>query len=137
MKVFAKVKQAGKRRDILGKKEYLLETKPETLGALITMLVEINVKEYNEGKENLVTYMTDKEIAQRGAVGKVAFGDPFNTEKQKLYPAIENALLSFSDGLYYVFINDRQIKELNEKIEIRDGDLIQIVKLIMLAGRLW
>ena len=51
--------------------------------------------------------------------------------------AVENALQSFEDGIYRIFLNDRPLERLDEGIRIMDEDSLTFVRLTMLAGRMW
>ena len=51
--------------------------------------------------------------------------------------AKENALQSFEDGLYRIFIGDNEIEGLNTAITLNEGDTLTFIKLTMLAGRMW
>jgi len=50
--------------------------------------------------------------------------------------AVQNALTSFEDGLFRIFINDNEI-EPDLPIVLRDEDEICFLRLTMLAGRIW
>ena len=51
--------------------------------------------------------------------------------------AVDNALQSFEDGLYRVFLNDDELERLDEEIDVKENDTLTFIRLTMLAGRMW
>ena len=51
--------------------------------------------------------------------------------------AAANALQSYADGLYRIFLNGNPLGELETKIKLTEGDCLTVVRLTLLAGRLW
>ncbi|URZ00295.1 hypothetical protein [Clostridium felsineum] len=139
MKIYLNVKQAGSRKNYIAKEEIILEVVPNTLRELIEQVITQNVKDFNDNlkKEKLVEYLTDKEIQEKAELGKIAFGNMYNDTKQNLSKALQNAFVSFEDGIYKVFINDNETEKLDTPIGLRDGDILTFIKFIMLSGRLW
>ena len=43
----------------------------------------------------------------------------------------------FEDGLFRVFLGDRELENLDEKVEFAEGNEITFIRLTMLAGRMW
>ncbi|AGF57726.1 hypothetical protein B0P06_003969 [Clostridium saccharoperbutylacetonicum] len=139
MRLYFKVKQAGSRKNFIAKEEIVLECIPTTLRELIKCIVTKNVKEFNENikKERLVDYLTNKEIENRAEAGKVSFGSIYNESKQDLGKALDSAYLAYEDGIYKVFVGDKEAGKLDEEIELKDADTLTFIKFTMLAGRLW
>lgn len=139
MRLYFKVKQAGSRKNFIAKEEIVLECIPTTLRELIKGIVTKNVKEFNENikKERLVDYLTNKEIENRAEAGKVSFGSIYNESKQDLGKALESAYLAYEDGIYKVFVGDKEAGKLDEEIELKDADTLTFIKFTMLSGRLW
>jgi hypothetical protein len=139
MRLYFKVKQAGSRKNFIAKEEIVLESIPTTLRELIKCIVTKNVKEFNENikKERLVDYLTNKEIENRAEAGKISFGSIYNESKQDLGKALESAYLAYEDGIYKVFVGDKEAGKLDEEIELKDADTLTFIKFTMLAGRLW
>ena len=139
MLVIAKVKQAGKLRDPLIPREYILEKSPETLKDLLEELVTINVEEFNRKptEQTLFAYLTGERLDEMAESGKVSFGSKWNDKKQDLKKAIDNALLSFEDGIYRVFIDEVEMENLKQRVELQEGSEIVFIKLVLLAGRLY
>lgn len=139
MKIFVNVKQLGKRRNAVEDKEVLLDPVPGTVAELIVAIVIRQVEEYNERLEqnDLLKYLTDEEIKDRATTGKVSFefnynGLPADTEK-----AVCNALQSFEDGIFRVFLNEEELESPDQIIDLKEEDKLTFIRLTMLAGRMW
>jgi hypothetical protein len=133
------VKQIGKRKPIIDGQDLQLLQPVETLRDLVEQIVTINVEQYNNRTvdELLVAALSEQEIKDKADHGKVGFNVRYNPSQQDLNKAIENASLSFRDGLYKVFINDVEIEQWQQDISINEDDRILFLRLTMLAGRMW
>lgn len=131
------IKQLGRRRDVLAPIEYALPQKPQTLRELLHLLVEHEVSGYN--KAPAVRIFSEADLkSQSQANGRIVFA-PQSEERSTLdiNEAQTLAIQAFEDGLYRVFINDCEITELDKAINLNENDSITILRLTMLAGRLW
>ena len=139
MKVFVNVKQIGKKKNKIDRKEYEISGEIKTVKELLTEFVTINVKKFNEGliEDDVVPYLTDEKISDLSDAGKISFGVDYNGKKQDLEKAIENALQSYEDGIYRIFVNDEELGEINGKATLKENDELTFVRLTMLAGRMW
>ena len=139
MKVYVNVKQIGKKKNKIDRKEYEISGEIKTVKELLTEFVTINVKKFNEGliEDDVVPYLTDEKISDLSDAGKISFGVDYNGQKQDLEKAIENALQSYEDGIYRVFVNDEELGEINGKATLKENDELTFVRLTMLAGRMW
>ena len=139
MKIYVNIKQIGKRKNKIDKKEYEIKGKIETVKDLLIEFVTINVKEFNEGltENDVVPYLTDEKINDLSDAGKISFGVDYNGREQDLEKAIENALQSYEDGIYRVFVNDEELGKINDKLDLQENDELTFVRLTMLAGRMW
>ena len=139
MKVYVNIKQIGKRKNKIYKKEYEINGKIETVKDLLTEFITINVKEFNEGftENDAVPYLTDEKINDLSDAGKISFGVDYNGKKQDLQKAIEIALQSYEDEIYRVFVNDEELGKINDKLDLQEKDELTFVRLTMLAGRMW
>ena len=133
------IKQIGKRKNRIDKKEYEIKGKIETVKDLLIEFVTINVKEFNEGltENDVVPYLTDEKINDLSDAGKISFGVDYNGKEQDLEKAVENALQSYEDGIYRVFVNNEEIGKINDKMDLQENDELTFVRLTMLAGRMW
>lgn len=139
MKIYVNVKNAGSRRNFITKEEVILENIPLTLRELIEEIVTKNVEEFNENteKERLIDYLTEEDIEAKAKTGKVSFGSMYNDSKESLDKALTAAFLAYEDGIYKVFIGDNEAGDLDEPINLNEGDILTFIKFTMLAGRLW
>lgn len=139
MKIYVNIKQIGKRKNKIDKKEYEVSGKIETVKDLLREFVTINVKEFNEGltENDVVPYLTDEKINDLSDAGKISFGVDYNGREQDLEKAIENALQSYEDGIYRVFVNGEELGKINDKLDLQENDELTFVRLTMLAGRMW
>ena len=139
MKVYVNVKQIGKKKNKIDKKEYEINEGIKTVKELLTEFVTINVEKFNEGytENDIVPYLTDKKINDLSDAGKISFGVDYNEQKQDLEKAIENTLQSYEDGIYRVFVNDEEMGEIDCEINLKENDELTFVRLPMLAGRMW
>lgn len=139
MQLRVNVKGAGKRRPSV--REEVLEVSEglSTLRDLIRDVAERRVKIWNERTEedSILRVLSEEETEAGADVGKVAFGEPMNRARQDSERAVANALQSFEDGLYCVFIDEEQIERLDEAISLTEGSVLTFVRLTMLAGRMW
>ena len=51
--------------------------------------------------------------------------------------ALDNAFLSFEDGLYRVFLGENELTELDTPLDIKENDELTFIRLTMLTGRIW
>ena len=138
MIVFIRIKSLAKRKPLIESVPFVIDAPVATSSALIEYIVRRNVDEYNKQVVDapLFPYLTDDKLMDSASVGKVGFGDRKNENAQDADSAVENALTCFSDGIFRLFINDTEIG-CSEAIQLSDGDEITIIRLTMLAGRLW
>ena len=59
-----------------------------------------------------------------------------NENSQNADEAVKNALQSFSDGLFRLYVNDEELAP-GARLSIKDGDEVTFIRLTMLSGRLW
>ena len=48
--------------------------------------------------------------------------------------AIDNAIQSYEDGIYRIFLNDEEVGALSDSINLRQDDIITFIRLTMLSG---
>ncbi|WP_413306033.1 hypothetical protein AA0X95_04935 [Bacillus sp. 1P10SD] len=139
MKIYVTLKSLAKRKAFIEMVELQLTKQPVTIVELISELVSMNVRAFNERQENipLTQFLTKEEITLSGAVGKVGFAASYNEQKANEEEAIKTALQAFEDGLFKVFINDVEQGVASPTIQLNDGDQLVLIKLTMLAGRMW
>ncbi len=132
------IKQAGKRKQ-LAYAPLDIQESPNALGALIEQIVQKEVRRYNSKPTDadIVRYLVKEEIDAQSPDGKIGFGRRFGQKKVDAAKAADAALLAFTDGLYRVFIDDKEIQTLEESIELTEGSIVAFIRLTFLAGRMW
>ena len=106
---------------------------------LLTEIVKYCVKTYNERMESseILNVFTREQIEDKAQSGKVSFGVIYGENKADIVKATENALEAFSDGIVALFVDDKRIENIDEKIDIKNIGSLTFIKLSMLAGRMW
>ena len=137
MKIIINVKGLS-RKKVIHQEEVELKNKIFTTKDLITELVKINVEKFNKkiDEKDILSIMTNENIAKAARIGKI--GDEVHGDKKaNLKKALDTAYLAFEDGLYCIFINDEQTEKLDNSLNLKDGDILTLIRLTMLAGRMW
>ena len=137
MKIIVNVKGLS-RKKVIHQEELELKDKISTTKDLITELVKINVEKFNKkiDEKDILSIMTNENIAKAARIGKI--GDEVHGDKKaNLKKALDTAYLAFEDGLYCIFINDEQSEKLDDSLNLKDGDILTLIRLTMLAGRMW
>lgn len=137
MKIIINVKGLS-RKKVIYQEEVELKNKIFTTKDLITELVKINVEKFNKkiDEKDILSIMTNENIAKAARIGKI--GDEVHGDKKaNLKKALDTAYLAFEDGLYCIFINDEQTEKLDDSLNLKDGDILTLIRLTMLAGRMW
>lgn len=137
LKIILSVKSAGSKNQFI-KEEEIFVNGITTTNQLIEWLVEDNVEKYNKKEidKNIFEYLTTEEIEEKNIYGKIGFGDRKNDKQQNVDKAKEVALLAYYDSLIRLFVNDNE-KIYNERIELVDRDKVTLIRMTMLAGRMW
>ncbi len=108
-----------------------------TLRDLIVAIVTDQVRAYNErrAENSMVHMLTAQQIEDGAARGKIAMGQPdAQSPEADAERAIATALLAFEDGLYFVFIGDRQYESLHESVRVGPDTRVVFLRLVALAG---
>ena len=137
MKIIVNVKGLS-RKKVIHQEEMELKNKISTTKDLITELVKINVEKFNKkiDEKDILSIMTNENIAKAARIGKI--GDEVHGDKKaNLKKALDTAYLAFEDGLYCIFINDEQTEKLDDSLNLKDGDILTLIRLTMLSGRMW
>ena len=137
MKIIVNVKGLS-RKKVIYQEEVELKNKISTTKDLITELIKINVEKFNKkiDEKDILSIMTNENIAKAARIGKI--GDEVHGDKKaNLEKALDTAYLAFEDGLYCIFINDEPTEKLDDSLNLKDGDILTLIRLTMLAGRMW
>lgn len=94
--------------------------------------------EYQDGSlDSAQESLSKEEIGKQAALGRVKFSDSYQENMGDMETAIQVMMQDFKDGLFRVYLNEKECLDLNEKLDIKDGDDVVLVRLVMLAGRMW
>ena len=138
MTVFLKIKALSKRRPLIERVAFDIDAPVATSNDLIEYIVRRNVSDYNKKAVDtpLFEYLNADELLNSAKTGKIGFNDRKNETSQDADKAVENALTSFNDGIFKLFINDTEAGY-GEPVHLKEGDEVTFIRLTMLAGRLW
>ncbi|MGN0604414.1 MAG: hypothetical protein ACI4I2_10575 [Oscillospiraceae bacterium] len=139
MTIKVNIKQLGKKRSKVAEVPFTLENAPLTVRELIKESVHTCVSEYNERvkKGENAAPLSDDEISEMSEIGKIAFGINYGGKAANEAAALENALQSYEDGLYRIFIGENEVGSLSDSISLSENDSVTFIRLTMLTGRLW
>lgn len=141
MRVNVNIKTLSSRKPGVTPVPFELETAPQTVGELITETVKACVRDYNarvrRGENAQPVPLTRAQITDMASLGRVAFGINYGGKEQDEDKAVANALQSFEDGLFALFIGDTKAESPDEVITLNEGDTLTFVRLTMLSGRMW
>ena len=109
---------------------------PVPLRELIADLVRTEVRDYNvrEHRQRLIRVLTPDEIERGAAAGKIDSGGRETTGPARADDAVATALQAFEDGLYFVFVDDVQVEDLEATVAVREDTRGRCVRLVALAG---
>lgn len=147
MKIYVNIKNAGRRKPVLEKEEYVIADGVKSVMEFIAAVVSCEVEKFNlklkEGSDDgesvakSAFLMTNEEINEKAQVGKVGFGRIYSNKDADYDKALKNALQCYDDGLVKIFQNDNELGEQQSEMVVREGDVFTFVKLTFLAGRYW
>ncbi|MEC5145082.1 hypothetical protein [Chitinophaga sp. 212800010-3] len=141
MQITISVKQPGRKHALIDKRVIEitdLGVNP-TLQEFILAVVSQQVDEYNSKplEKNLLPFLTAEQVESQAATGKAGFGSIYNENRADVRKAQETALLAFKDGLFAVFADEEEIRQLTDKIPLNQETVITFIRLTFLAGSFW
>lgn len=95
------------------------------------------VDHQDDSLDSVQESLSKEEIGQQAALGRVKFSDSYQENMGDMETAIQVMMQDFKDGLFRVYLNEKECLDLKEKLEIKDGDDVVLIRLVMLAGRMW
>jgi hypothetical protein len=78
-----------------------------------------------------------EEVENKTASGKVGFAVNYNGKPAAEVEAITNALQSYEDGIFRIFMDDTETGDLSSPIQLKEESTLTFIRLAMLSGRLW
>ena len=139
MRVYIQIKQLGKRKCSIEKIPIDFPVPPVNVQGLIEAIVSWQVCEYNERlqQSEVLKYLTQEEVENKTASGKVGFAVNYNGTPAAEVEAITNALQSYEDGIFRIFMDDTETGDLSSPIQLKEESTLTFIRLAMLSGRLW
>lgn len=109
---------------------------PHTLRSLLEHLVRGEVAAYDErqGRAGLVRVLTGRELEAGAQGGRIVVAPQERAGRVSADEAVATALRAYGDGLYYVFLDDRQIEDLSAPLDLRPDSTLLLLRLTALAG---
>jgi hypothetical protein len=107
-----------------------------TLRELISRIVheEVRAFEQRQQERKLVRILTEKEINAGLEKGRVDSGGRDLHQEVDADQAIATALQAFEDGIYLVFLDDEEQRELDRQVYLQPESKLTFVRLVLLAG---
>ncbi len=107
-----------------------------TLRGLITRIVHEEVRAFQTRQEErkLARILTEKEIEAGLERGRVDSGGRGLHQKVDPDEAVSAALQAFEDGIYLVFLDDEEQRDLDKQVFVQPNSKLTFVRLVMLAG---
>jgi hypothetical protein len=107
-----------------------------TLRELITRIVHTEVQAFEKRQEEcrLVRILTERDIEAGLEKGRVDSGGRDLHQKPDPDEAVGTALQAFEDGLYLVFLDEEEQRDLDKQVFLRPDSKLTFVRLTMLAG---
>jgi hypothetical protein len=107
-----------------------------TLGELLTEIIQSEVEAFRTRQEQrkLISLLSPEAIQQGVLRGKIEMGGQELSQEVNIKAAIERALQAFEDGLYYVFLDDEQIENLEQPLQFREDSQLLFLRLVPLVG---
>ena len=139
MRAYIQIKQLGKRKCSIEKIPIDFPVPPVNVQGLIEAIVSWQVCEYNERlqQSEVLKYLTQEEVENKTASGKVGFAVNYKGNPAAEVEAITNALQSYEDGIFRIFMDDTEAGDLSSPIQLKEESTLTFIRLAMLSGRLW
>jgi len=136
MIIFVSLKHMGNVTKKIKEYPLFLSNTPHTLRELIEETVKSCVETYKVHGNNAKNpiHLTEKQFEGMREIGKFAFGVHYNENIIDEAKAIETAIDSVTDGIVRVFKENDEIIDLDEDLEITEGDVFSFIRLTMLSG---
>lgn len=136
MNIRIQLKQIKKRGGYVTACPYELASTPETLRQLITLLVTDGVESYNArlAQKDRSVLLSQSDMEAMESIGKIGFGIPYGNREVDLAESVNAAIQGCEDGLFRIFIGEREPEGLDAPLYLQENDTITIIRLVMLTG---
>ena len=98
------------------------------------MREEVAAFQERQTERRFLTVLTERGIEDGAAVGRIVPGGQDLDQRVDLDDAVGVALQAFEDGIYYVFIDERQQTELEAQVALAETSTVTFLRLTPLAG---
>lgn len=113
------------------------EIELDNIKTLKDLLIQMTIQEFYKQHTSKQKVLTQNDINEQAHLGKVTMGNLYNEEKEEITKAIDVMIQDYQDGLFRVYFNQKECLDLDEKLVFLDNNEVVIIKLMMMAGRLW
>ncbi|MBQ7321289.1 MAG: hypothetical protein IJW99_04265 [Clostridia bacterium] len=139
MLIYVSLKHMGNIKKKVKETPFWLEHTPRTLRELMEDAVHTCLASYRERKKSSAspTPLTEEQWEGMREVGKFAFGgfeDPREVNEDR---AVQTAIAAVEDGLVRIFRGAEELTDLDQEIQITEGEVFTFIRLTMLSGRMW
>lgn len=107
-----------------------------SLRSLLTYLVqaEVDAFQVRQSQRRLLRILSPEQIQLGLEEGKIDSGGSELEQSVDVEAAVETALQAFADGLYYVFVDDQQIEQLETPVKLSPRSQLLFLRLVPLVG---
>jgi hypothetical protein len=129
-------KVIGKSQNLFTTWQMDLPNQHLTLGELLTQVVQAEISAFRDrqSQQRLTKVLGLVEIEVGVAQGKITSGGSELDQTVDEQQAIDNALQSFQDGFYLVFIDDQQQEDLADLVDLKANSELLFLRLTPLVG---
>lgn len=109
---------------------------PLTLRELIARVVRAEVAAFRDrqAERRLARFLTQRELHEQAERGRVDLGGRDLRQPVDAEAAVGVALEAFEDGIYFVVIDGRQCRSLDEQVAVGADSRVTFLRLVPLAG---
>ncbi len=109
------------------------------VSTLEELLGELVKEEFRKRKDAVQAdpVLSENEMKDQERIGRIRFSASYEENMGDIETAIQVMRQDFEDGLFRVYLNGKECLELKEKLKIKDGDEVVLLRFVMLAGRMW
>lgn len=109
---------------------------PATLRTLLEDLVRQEVERFNDrqARQTLLHVLSERQLDDGARRGKIVSAARDDAQHADVDEAIHIALRAFRDGLYFVFLDERQLEDLDEELAVTEASTLLLLRLTPLAG---
>lgn len=103
---------------------------------LIERVVREEVTAFNQrqSERTLIRFLSKAQIEQAAVAGKISMGGDEPGTLANADAAVDIALLAFTDGIYFVFVDEVQQESLEAEVFLKPESQVTFLRLTPLAG---